>query len=228
MKEIVYTSEQMKGFRDAMLPNVVRAATGGPLVASEAACRFCKAAAVCPELKKETLVLAQREFASIVTMSGDELSDVLNKGDMIENFMKSARAHAIKLLEIDPTSVPGWKRVQGEKKRRVEGAKKWLWRSFKKSLKLDVVAPRKLVSPASDREGARGGARRGRASARRCAGSRRSARRRRKRSWRSTRRSRKGMPTLVRAGDAREALGPVFTEADIAALGPREPDEVID
>lgn len=218
MKEIVYTSEQMKGFRDAMSPNVVRAAQGGPLVASEKACRFCKAAAVCPELKKETLALAQREFSSLVTLSGDEIADLLNKGEMIENALKSVRAHAIKLLEIDPASVPGWKRVQGEKKR-VWKDEDVAMETFKKSLKLDVVAPRKLVSPAQI-EKALAEALVEASERRTVRGIKKECKEKAEKIVAPHAEKPQGEPTLVRADDAREALGPVFTEADLAQLEP--------
>jgi hypothetical protein len=227
MKEIVYSADQMREFRDRMTPGVLRAASGNaPLVASEQACRFCKAAAVCPELKRETLALAQREFSSLVTLNGEEIADLLNKGEMIEHALKSVRAHALKLLEFDPTSIPGWKRVQGEKKRR--------WRSeeealeiFKKSLPLDDIAPRKLVSPLSI-EKALADALVEQSERKTVRGIKKECKEKAQKIVAKYAEKPEGDATLVRAGDKREALGPVFTEADIAALGPREPDEVID
>ena len=222
VKQVVYSAEQMRGFRDAMLPNVVRAAKGGPLVASEKACRFCKAAAVCPELKKETLALAQREFTSLVTLSGEEIGELLDKGAMIENALKSLRAHALKLLEIDPHSVPGWKRVQGEKKRRWKSEEEAL-KTFKKSLDLDVIAPRKLISPlqvekalaealieASERKTVRG--------------IKKECKEKAEKVVAPFAEKPDGEPTLVRAEDEREALGPVFTAAEVAGFvgGPED------
>jgi hypothetical protein len=215
-KEVVYTADQMRAFRDAYTPNVMRAAQGGPLVSSEEACRFCKAAGVCPELKKETLALAQREFSSLITLSGEELAEMLEKGAMIENAMKSARAHALKLLEIDPNSVPGWKRVQGEKKRRWKEEDKAI-HAFKQSLPLDVIAPRSLVSPLQiEKAFATGLYELAKASGKKV--TKAACLEESEKIVAPFAEKPEGFPTLVKDEDRRQALGPVFTAEDVQAL----------
>lgn len=116
-KEVVFTADEMEEFRQEWKPKVLTAAQGGPLVPSEEACRWCKAAGVCPALKAETMALARRDMANLITLSGEEVAELLDKGAMIENAMKAVRAHALRLLEFDERAVPGYKRVQGEKHR---------------------------------------------------------------------------------------------------------------
>lgn len=216
-REIVYTASEMRSFRDAWTPNVLRAVNGGPLVASEQACRFCPAAGTCPELRRHTLELARREFASIITMSGEEIAEILDKGEMIENALKSVRAHALKLLEIDPGAVPGYKRVQGEKKRRWKEEEKAL-EEFKKSLKLDEIAPRSLVSPLQIEkllakgildEATRAGKKVTKKACLAKAGE----------VVEVFAEKPEGLPTLARSEDERQALGPTFTSEDLAQLG---------
>lgn len=228
-KEVVYTAAQMDAFREAYAPGVKIAAEGGPLVASEEACRWCKAAGVCPEIKKATLALARREFSNLITLSGEEVAEILEKGTMIEQALKSVRAHALKLLEIDPNSIPGWKRVQGEKKRRWKDEDVAM-EKFKASLPLDVIAPRSLVSPLQV-ETALGKALHDLIQ-KEHGGKNKQGKKVTKKACNEEAEEivapyaekPDGFPTLVKDADARPALGPVFTAADVAALsgGPED------
>lgn len=217
MKEHVYTAAEMQAFRDKFRPDVLAVAEGDrSLRSSEEACRFCPAAGVCPELRKETLALAKREFSSLVTLSGDEIADLLFKGEMIENAMKSVRSHAIRLLELDPDAIPGWKRVLGEKKRKWKDEEE-AQKRFEKDLDLDVIAPRKLVSPLQVEKALaeKFVEESGRKTVR---GIKKECKEKADKVIEKYAHKPEGDPTLVRAVDARPALGPVFTEAEVASI----------
>lgn len=157
-KEFVYTAAQMEGFR-AKFNDGVHTAAGGSntLNATAKGCRFCKAAGGCPELRRHTLELAQRDFATetsvelvakaVGALDGEQIAELLNKSELIKNALSAVETHALRMLEADPNSIPGYKRVLGEKKRAWRDEAQAL-QSFEALLDLDTVAPRKLTTPA--------------------------------------------------------------------------------
>jgi hypothetical protein len=204
-KEVIYTAAEMEGFRTKWKDRVFTAARGGPLVPSEVACRFCKAAGACPALRSETLALAQREMVNLITLSGEEIADLLNKGTMIENAMKAVRAHAIRLLEIDPASIPGYKRVDSDKKRVWKDEAEEKLQSWAKVVD---VYEKALRSPAQIEkliaEKLPGKTKKEKMEAA-------------KKIISELAYKPKGGPTLVKDEDDRPALGPVFTKEDLQA-----------
>lgn len=222
-REIHYTAADMMEYAKKFAA-AARAALepDAPLTPSKDACKYCRAAGVCPELKKEMLALAKREFSSLYTLSGEEVGQILDQAKMIEGGIKRVRAHAIKLLEIDPNHIPGWKRVRGEKRRKwkdEDGAKTWLEDSTFESekLSLDDIAPRKLTTPLQ-------------VETRVAAIVHSNAK---KRGEKLTKKAAMeiatsaisdlvekpdGEPTLVPENDKRDALAPVFTEAEVKEL----------
>ncbi len=88
-----------------------------PLVPSDEACRWCPAAGVCPALQERAIVLAQREFASLETISVDDLSALLTHATRIRAGLDAAERHALKLIQLGGR-VPGFK-IVGSKKHRV-------------------------------------------------------------------------------------------------------------
>lgn len=154
-KEVVYTREQMEAFAVEMAAAAKAALEpDAPRIPSKLACQFCKAAGACPELRTEMLALVNRDFSTLHTISGAEMGELLTKAKMIEGAIKSLRAHALRCLEIDPSYVPGWKRVKGEKKRKFkdEGAalttlEQLVIGPANEKLEPDDIAPRKLATP---------------------------------------------------------------------------------
>jgi hypothetical protein len=81
-------------------------------------CRFCRAAGVCPALKERATAVARVEFDALPadlppvpeTLPAEVLADILDKADILEDWLRSVRAHVVHLLETGRT-VPGWKLV---------------------------------------------------------------------------------------------------------------------
>lgn len=81
-------------------------------------CRFCPAAPVCPALKDQTVALAQYEFSEMPanlppdpsTLSLEELLVVMDKADLVMDWLKSVRVYVQSKLERGE-EVPGWKLV---------------------------------------------------------------------------------------------------------------------
>lgn len=82
-------------------------------------CRFCPAAAVCPARREAAQELAQIEFATIETIGPpapeslppEMIADMLSKAPILEDWLKSLRAHAYNLMERGEP-LPGFKLVQ--------------------------------------------------------------------------------------------------------------------
>jgi hypothetical protein len=82
-----------------------------PLVSGDH-CQFCKAAAICPQLREDSIAAAKTEFTDKATeLSPEQLRGILDKADMIEDWLHAVRAHALTVLE-GGGSVPGYKLVE--------------------------------------------------------------------------------------------------------------------
>ena len=75
-------------------------------------CNFCPAAGICPELREVALLKAQAEFADVVApdLTEQELSDLLEKADLVECGIKAIRAEAFARAN-GGAKIPGWKLV---------------------------------------------------------------------------------------------------------------------
>jgi hypothetical protein len=75
-------------------------------------CKFCTAAGVCPGLREQALAVAQSEFGppDPRTLLPEQVAELLQKADIVEEWVKSLRAHAYATLERGGT-VPGFKLV---------------------------------------------------------------------------------------------------------------------
>lgn len=78
-------------------------------------CRFCPAQPMCPELHKETQLIAAEEFAEKPLLDPRlltpvQLSQVLERADIVEDWLRSVRQHVQRTLEAGE-EVPGWKLV---------------------------------------------------------------------------------------------------------------------
>lgn len=57
-------------------------------------CRFCPAAATCPQVKRESFALAAKVFSPVAAYDPEDLSRTLDKIDVIEGWCSSVRAFA--------------------------------------------------------------------------------------------------------------------------------------
>ena len=146
-KECVVPMDAVDETRRVFTPQVLAAMQpDAPIVPGDEQCQWCKAAAVCPALREHALASARKEFQSIETLSVEELSEVLQKADLIRTTLRHYEAHALKLLSLGQ-AVPGFKRVKGKKHR--------VWADEAGAVeKLKVLGydeddfyPRSLVSP---------------------------------------------------------------------------------
>jgi hypothetical protein len=146
--EWVIPTEELHELREAWLPKVREAIDpAAPLRPSEDACKWCRAAPVCPSLREHALAVAKKEFAAVDTLSVEQLSELLQKAPMIKSALKAAELHAMKLLSVGH-EVPGWKLVKGRKNRVWSDTKNAIKTMTKLGFDEDQVAPRELVSPA--------------------------------------------------------------------------------
>lgn len=79
-------------------------------------CRFCKAAATCPELQKKSKAIAQRQFRSDLTYDPQELADTLRWLPVLEAWCKNVREFAYGEAE-HGRCPPGFKLVQKQGRR---------------------------------------------------------------------------------------------------------------
>jgi hypothetical protein len=74
-------------------------------------CRFCPAAAICPELHKKSVALAQQEFTPAFTYDPEKLAKTLDMLPVMEAWIKNVREFAYREAEHGRTP-PGWKLVE--------------------------------------------------------------------------------------------------------------------
>lgn len=83
------------------------------------ACKYCRAKAICPEVKQDALTLC--EANNVITVSNEELGDWLTKAEYIEDMCVAIRAEAKNRLK-DGASIPGWRLGAGRKSRSIKDA----------------------------------------------------------------------------------------------------------
>jgi hypothetical protein len=118
VKEIVLSAQALEDARRRFAPKI-RAAleVNAPLVPSTAACKWCPAAGVCPAVHERTLALAKSEFSvESRAITKVQLVELLTAAPVIRAALNAAERHATKLLQ-SGVDLPGWKLVQGEKRR---------------------------------------------------------------------------------------------------------------
>jgi hypothetical protein len=129
VKEIVLTARELEDSRRRFAPKIQAALEeDAPLVVSDAGCKWCPAAGVCPELHKRTLALAKAEFSSESrAITKVQLVELLGAAPAIRAALSAAERHATKLLQ-SGVELEGWKLVQGEKRR--------IWKDEKKAAEI--------------------------------------------------------------------------------------------
>jgi hypothetical protein len=204
----VYTKRELLDYVGRYAPKIQATFDpDAPLVPSDAGCHWCPAAGVCPELQRRALVLAQREFASVETLSVDNLGMLVVQAERIRAGLDAAERHARQLMQLGK-KVPGLKLVAGDKRR--------VWKDRDAARKVliddlgytvDDVEPRDMITPAQ---------------AEKLVGSKT------KKLLASLIEKPKGEATVVSEDDPRESLTPDFEKVEIEELPGTAPPGVTD
>jgi hypothetical protein len=111
-------------------------------------CRFCPAAAFCPELNKKAVSVAKQEFSDSVPYDASKLSEVLAWLPVLNDWSKSVREFAYNEIQ-KGRKIPGWKLVSKR------ATRKWKMDDEETASALECMLPdqecyweRKLKSPA--------------------------------------------------------------------------------
>lgn len=111
---------------------VVRAKQpNAPLIPGGAQCRFCPAAAICPAREKQALTVTGGVFGSIsevrapllpapADLPPERLAEVLEGAKLLKDWVGEVEGHALGKAK-DGASIPGWKLVEAQARRRWEG-----------------------------------------------------------------------------------------------------------
>ena len=115
-------------------------------------CRFCAAQPMCPELHREAQLVATEEFAKPLVdprlLSPEQLGAILEKADLIEDWLRSIRQHVQTELE-SGRDVPGWKVVPKRASRVWANEREVLDWAKQQGLQTDELYDQKLKSPAA-------------------------------------------------------------------------------
>lgn len=155
VRSVDVTWEELKAFRIRLME--AAAATQDPEAPLHVGdhCRWCDAKAVCPAQREHALEVARVEFdvearepamPAVEGLEPDQLALVLERAKLVEDWLKSVRDYAHRLIE-SGQEVPGWKLVAGRRSRNwrdPEEAEAWLRQRFK----VGEVFSKKLISPA--------------------------------------------------------------------------------
>lgn len=131
--------------RAALLPNAPRTAGSH--------CRWCRASPRCRTRKDKAMAVAGVEFSAIEEadpqlLSLEEFLEVLNHAKFLEDYIHSIRTHALKMVERDPQSLPGWKLGWSKRMREWDDEAQVLEYCTGRGLKPDEFSPRSLLTPA--------------------------------------------------------------------------------
>jgi Protein of unknown function (DUF2800) len=126
VSEWVQTVEELEAFGDAVkLAAGWTQDPGAHLNPTDKGCKFCKAKATCPALRKEVLDCFEAIKPEAHSPDVDDaalLAQAMDKADLIEGWLKAIRAEVETRL-MAGVPVPGYKVVQGKKGNRAWGDK---------------------------------------------------------------------------------------------------------
>lgn len=118
-------------------------------------CRFCPAQPMCPELHRETQLIATEEFSAAPMMdprllTAEQLGQVLDRADLVEDWLRSVRQYVQSQLE-SGNNVPGWKIVPKRASRVWQSDTQATAKRLRDELMLDTedIFDLKLKSPAA-------------------------------------------------------------------------------
>lgn len=102
-------------FSSELLDAAVKATSPNAELHAGKHCRFCPAQPQCPALHTETLAMAKTEFDDKPVLdprllSPEQLGHILERADIIEDWIRSVRQHVQQQLE-SSKEIPGWKLV---------------------------------------------------------------------------------------------------------------------
>lgn len=137
-----------------LIRDVVAAAEApdAPLRTSKEGCQYCKAASICPQLKKE--VMAVPPVDALEAAGPEQLAEGLDLVERIEVFAKALRQRAYAVL-VSGTAIPGWTLEP------TKGHAKWIEGSEDELIShaeargipaVDLYEDPKLLSPAKARD----------------------------------------------------------------------------
>lgn len=114
-----FTYEQLVEFKNELFARAGKTQDPNAPLATGSWCRFCPAQAVCPAQRQHAVTLAQTEFDDLPAvdipppdkLTLDQVVQALEKGYIIEDWLRAVRLHAQTLLEAGEV-VPGWKLVE--------------------------------------------------------------------------------------------------------------------
>ena len=115
IREWTTTVDHLLDFADELIEAAHRTTNPNADLASGKHCRFCPAQPMCPQLHKEMQLVAADEFndkplVDPRLLKPEQLSAILEKADIIEDWLRSIRQHVQSQLE-SGADVPGWKLV---------------------------------------------------------------------------------------------------------------------
>jgi hypothetical protein len=118
VREACYDYDAVVGFATDLLAMARTALSPQAEMKTGSWCQFCRAAGVCPALKAQANAVAMVEFDDMpavqppppTALTIAEIATVLEKADLVEDWLKAVRAYAMHALERGEV-VPGWKLV---------------------------------------------------------------------------------------------------------------------
>jgi len=137
-------------FADTLADTITLALTpDAPLNPSEDACRWCRAAATCPELRAQALEPFEIIDESTVSeLAVDALTDLLNRTKLLSTLISAVQDEALRRA-LSGQALPGWKLVESVTRRVwVKDYGALLNELELAGLPIDKLAPPTLVTPA--------------------------------------------------------------------------------
>lgn len=128
----------------ALLPNAPRAAG--------LHCKFCRAAGTCRTYRERVMVAASLDFAEEPpdpdAISGEEMAKILAEAVMIENWVHSVKGHALRMIQSDPRSIPGWQLGWTRRTKEYDDRQAVIDYAISQGIPRARIMPRTLVTPA--------------------------------------------------------------------------------
>lgn len=155
VEEWEYTDGTLRKFLKLKVQPSARAALrpDAPRVAGDH-CLYCKAAPRCRTRKNKVMAVAGVEFDAIEeepdpnTLTNEEFLRVLDNLNFLESYIHSVRGHALRMVEHDPRSLPGWKLGWTKRQREWDDEGKVIEYCQRLKLPPEDYMPRGLLSPA--------------------------------------------------------------------------------
>lgn len=122
--------DELLEYEKILKDGVEKVYSDSPPIKSGSHCRFCKAKATCPALRKQAEDLLTQSFddmnveetpklPEVSTLSMEQLSKILTHSSLIEDWLKSVATHAYGLMEAGG-KIAGFKLVQRRSNRKIK------------------------------------------------------------------------------------------------------------